>query len=431
MRRWTGCAVILLLAACSGTDDPNRAASGSVDTDERYDLARLVDLYESRDYFALRERLGEPVGDEPPEVQLLRAALLHSFNEPERSNAVLALLLREPALSDSLRYEARMIRLRNDLRLHRYASAGAVLDSVLEKPPAVADSSALADLRNMSRLTRALEAVPPQRVASRAATSLSRVERGHVQVTIGDSVRDYAIDTGANFSFLIESEAELLGLDVRPAGLDVGTSTDARVTANLAVADRMEIGGIELQNVVFLVFPDEMFTFPGLVIRGIIGFPVLEALGELRFRKGGPIEIPAEVPEREVRNLALHQLTPLVEVGYGDDELLCRFDTGANTTEFYEPFYRRYRDRVEAEGAPDTVRTGGAGGIRELPGYRMQGMNLGIGGATVTLPESHVHTRVLTRTSEENDLYCNVGLDMLADFEEYILNFRSMSLVLR
>lgn len=422
---------MLLLAACSGNDGSDRAAGASADTDETPDLARLVDLYESRDYFALRERLGEPVDDEPPEVQLLRAALLHSFNDPERSNTVLAPLLREPSLSDSLRYEALTIRLRNELRLHRYASAGAVLDSVLEDPPPVADSSALADLRNMSRFTRALEDVPPQRIASRAATSLSRVERGHVQVAIGDSVRDYAIDTGANVSFLIESEAELLGLDVRHVGLDVGTSTDVRVTANLAVADRMEIGGIELQNVVFLVFPDEVFTFPGLVIRGIIGFPVLEALGELRFRKGGPIEIPADVPEREVRNLALHEFTPLVEVAYGEEDLLCRFDTGADRTVFYEPFYRRYRDRVEAEGAPDTVRTGGAGGMRELPGYRMQEMTLGIGGATVTLREVHVHTRVLTSTPEANTLYCNVGLDVLADFEEYVLNFRSMSLVLQ
>lgn len=434
MRRLIAIAALPFLGiACGGDvrpDGDDEAGGGAAAA--ALDVEALGRLYRARGYFTLRERLGDPGAAEPPEVRVLRAAAAHSFNEPERSNAILeAVLAGSVVVSDSLRYEAQRLRFRNLLRLQRYRDARRVLSELLADTPAFVDSSRVTDFRNMVRFTESLADVPPQRVVSRAPTTLSRLERGRVEVAIGDSVRHYAIDTGANFSVLIRSEAEALGLDVRPAGVEVGTSTDVVVTADVAVAERVALGGIELRDVVFLVLPDAMFTFPGFTIRGILGFPVLEALGELRFRRDGPIEVPAEVPDREVDNLALHQLTPLVRVGYDGDDLVCQFDTGADETDFHEPFYRRYRTRIEATGTPDTVRVGGAGGIRELPGYRMTDVPLRLGDAVVTLPEAHVHTRVLTEDDEDNVLDCRLGLDVLANFAEYVINFRSMSLLLR
>lgn len=436
MRRWIPVVLVPLLVACSGGADADRGGAGGGGGETAADLEPLVRLYESRRYFSLRDRLearGEPAEAEPPGLRVLRAAVAHAFNEPERSNALLDPILAPGGggASDSLRYEARRIRFRNLLRLHRYADAGAVLSALLAETPEFVDSARVRDFRNTSRITDAVADVPPQRVVRRSAAKLRRLGRGHVEVALGDSVRDYPIDTGANLSLLIRSEAEALGLEVRPAGVELGTSTDVRVTADLAVADRMALGGIELRNVLFLVVSDEVMTFPGLVIRGLIGFPVVEALGELRFRRDGPIQVPAEVPARSLRNLALHQLTPLVRVGYRADTLLCRFDTGANDTEFYEPFLRRHRRPIEAAGTPDTARMGGAGGVRQLPGYRIEDVPLELGGIRVTLPDAHVHTRVLVQSEEENFLDCNIGHDVLAGLDEYVLNFRSMSLLLR
>lgn len=411
------------------------AAPAAVEAAQASDeVAELARLYESRDYFALRERLDDPSPDDPPEVHVLRAATAHAFNDLDRSNRLLAPLLSGgTSLSDSLRHEARRIRGRNLLRLYRYAEAARTFEELTAGAPAWVDSSAVDDYRNTLRLTRALEDVPPQRVAARSRTVLARTERGEVPVTIGDSVGHYGIDTGANLSVLVRSEADRLGLEIREAGLDVGSSTDVRVTADLAVADRVRMGDVLIENAVFLVLPDEVFTFPGrgLVLRGLVGFPVVEALGELRYRKGGPVVVPEEVPDRALHNLALHDLTPYVRVGYEGDPLVCVLDTGSDETMFYEPFYRRYRSRIEAEGSVDTTRYGGAGGVRELPGYRLEEVTLRVGGGEVTLAGVHVHSTVLTGSRSSNVLDCNLGHDVVSSADEYVLNFRTMSVLLR
>lgn len=420
--------LLLVSTGSRGVGQEAEAPSGERRSSNLDELGRL---YAARDYFGLRERLGEPEPDEPPELVVLRAGVAHAFNEPARSNTLLRRVLSAArSLPDSLLYEARRISFRNSMRLHRYREATETLEELLSDLPTFVDSTRVRDFRNMRRFSNALRDVEPQHIIRRADTRLELVGRGHVPVTVDGSARDYPLDTGANLSVLIRSEAEALGLEVREAGVEVGTSTDLRVTADVAIADRLEVGHLELRNVAFLVVPDEVLTFPGLVIRGVLGFPIAEALGELRFADGA-IEVPGEVPAREVRNLALHQLTPLIRVGYEGSDLICRFDTGANRTAFYEPFFERYEARIRGMGTPDTLRTGGAGGVRDLPGYRLEKATLRVAGESVSLTDVHVHTRVLEASEEDNVLHCNLGQDVLTRFDGYVLNFRSMSLFLR
>lgn len=418
-----------LAVGCSEVPDDESSVSRTVP-----ESAELARLHAERDYFTLRERLGEPAADEPAGIRLLRAAAAHAFNDLERSDSLLAPLLAAGApVGDSLRYEARRIHARNLLRRHRYAEAGEVFARLASEAPGRVDSVELEDFRQARALGRVLADVPPQRVVERSASTLRRVGRGEVEVTIGDSARRHGIDTGANLSLMVRSEAEALGLDVRPAGIEIGTATDLRVEADVAVAERVRIGGHELRHVVYLVVPDEMFTFPGhgLVLRGLVGFPVAEALGELRYRGRDSIEVPAEPPNRRLRNLALHDYSPYVRVGYGDDWLVCLLDTGNGETHFYEPFYRRYRARIEAEGVRDTMRMGGAGGTRDLPSYRIDDVRLRVGDRAVPLPTAHVLTEPLTRSEAEAVLDCNLGRDVLGSRGGYTVNFRSMSVLLR
>lgn len=130
---------------------------------------------------------------------------------------------------------------------------------------------------NIRRLLRALTGVPPQEVHDTGPTSLP-LRDGRIPVTVGDSAREYVFDTGANLSTIMRSEAEGLGLDIRPAGLRVGTSTDAVITADVGIANRLTIGSIDVRNAIFLVLADSLLTFPdNSRITGIIGFPVIAA----------------------------------------------------------------------------------------------------------------------------------------------------------
>src|SRR5690606_40805873 len=67
-----------------------------------------------------------------------------------------------------------------------------------------------------------------------------------------------------------------------------------------------------------------------------------------------------------VGNLALDGLDPLIQVRWRRSDLICRLDSGANKTAFYEPFYRRFKVIIDRTGEPHRSQTGGVGGVREF-----------------------------------------------------------------
>jgi hypothetical protein len=229
----------------------------------------------------------------------------------------------------------------------------------------------------------------------------------------------------------MRSEVDKIGLIIRPAQIVVSTSTTMKVLADVAVAERVVIGNAHFQNVVFLVLADELLSFPdGHSIPGLLGFPVIEALGEVRFRRDNVMEIPKDPPYRSLRNLALDNLDPLVQVRYARDDIVCRLDTGAGQTVFYEPFYRRYSKRVEAAGRSIRSKATGVGGSVEMPAYRLPKIVLTVAAAGITLRRVDVYTQPI-RPAEENHLFCNLGLDALQQYRSYAVNFRDMALELR
>lgn len=397
-------------------------------TDSAAPLAELLALYAARDYFALAARLDAlPSGDltDRPELPFLRAVTATAFNHPAASNRHLAALAEERLpLPDTLQVKAGELELRNHLQLSDYQAAARAARSVLALE--AADSATRADVDNMARAMAALRDVPPQRIVTRSASRIEREHTGRIPVAIGDSVRAYAMDTGANLSVLMRSEARALGLSIREAGLRVGTSTGTQVLGDVAVAPRLRLGAIELENVVFLVLPDEALTFGDVTIPGLIGFPVMDALGEVEFRTGGVLFVPAEVPDRGIRNLALPSLTPVIRVAVEGRNAICQFDTGAGRSSMYLPFYTRNRTWVEAAGQPDTVQFAGVGGERRMAVFALPDVRMAVGDTALTLERLNVHLESVKNPGQvEPD--CNLGLDVIAAFGGYLINLRSMS----
>jgi hypothetical protein len=423
--------LVIVVAGCGRGAQLPTPASNTTTAHDSLSLAEVASLTGARDYFSLRERLNGLPGDvTSPAISFARAVLHHAFNRPAESNAAIVAALAAGGLPDSLVFRLRDMQVSNHLRLHDYAAGLATANLALAAPPASIDPTLVTDLQNSQRMLAALQGVLPQTVSRNGETRV-RFEAGRIPVVMGDSVRSYIFDTGANLSTMMRSEAAALGLELRKTGIEVGTSTDIRVTADLAVVGRLTIGGLEYRNVVFLVLDDALLTFGELRLAGIIGFPVIAEMQEFRMSAAGELSVPQNPPTRTVANLALSGYTALTTVSWEGDRLICQLDTGAGRTHFFEPFFRRHRAAVEGRGQADTLRTGGAGGVRRLPAFVLSDLHLGVGDTTHVLPRAYVITRSIVNSELENYVFCRAGHDILDAFAEYIVNFRDMSFLLR
>lgn len=433
MRRLLCASTLLGLAVATpqaGAQRPSRAADLATAT-RPITWAEALRWQHARDYFGLRARLETVADSETPPARFARAVVQQAFNRPAESNATAAALLARGRMSDTLRAEVLRLEMDNDLRLFDYAGGLRAADSLLAHA-SVLNAATRKDVANTRRILSALAATPPQTVESRGET-LVQLRDGRIPVTMNDSERTYVFDTGANLSTIMRSEAAAVGLHILPAGLDVGTSTTTRVTADLGVADRVTIGNFVFRNVVFLVLDDKLLTFNNGAFRipGIIGFPVIEQMGEVRFERGGKIEVPAQPPFRSEANLALAQLTPLTQAKWHGSTLLCSLDTGADGTEFYSRFYDAHRAFVDSTSRPAVRKFGGAGGIQTTPVRIVPNLSFALGDTTATLDSAAVLTKSIAQDAHDNYRDCNVGHDVFDAFSSLILNFRDMAFVLR
>lgn len=417
--------MLLTLSACARAPEIHRPAAP-----RDLSAAEVDSLSRMRDYFTLRDRVAAAADSTSAMMRRARAILAHAFNQPEQSNLQAVGALQHRDLSDFARFRLRQMMLMNNLRIGQYAAGAALADSLAGEAGQGASRDDIRDIENMGRIMRAVADVPPQRVTRHGAVRTT-LRQGRIPIVINDSARNYIFDTGANLSTIMSSEAAAVGLSIRQAGIRVGTSTDAIVIADMGVAERIVIGGMEFRNVIFLVMPDSLLTFGDMRIDGIIGFPVIAPMGEVRLRPRGELEVPAEVPARVQRNLALSGLTPL-SIGYWrNNRILCRIDTGANTTDFYVPFFGRFQSALEGEGQAEDRKMGGAGGSRTLPVYRLSNVVLQIGDTTVRLTNADVLTRSIVEDPNDEYLDCNIGHDVFDQFSEYVFNFRDMAFLLR
>ncbi len=89
------------------------------------------------------------------------------------------------------------------------------------------------------------------------------------------------------------------------------------VDAKLGIAKTLKMVQCEADNVGVHCFSDSVLSFAGgaYKIRGIIGFPVIEQLHEVRIDRTGFITVPQEAVNKPIRNFGIDELTPVIHMG--------------------------------------------------------------------------------------------------------------------
>lgn len=404
--------VLFCLNACNSEKD--------VAFNEIYKLTEQDNFFRAKELYDLnKDYLSKP------HQQFTEAILNNAFNQLEESERKINLLIkRRKGIPDSLQLKLYELKCDNSIKLYKYKEAKHAILTILSDYRDYLNNEEISDFENSLKIWTALENTPPQQVDIQGKTTI-KMGKDIVGLTLKVSVDkdslNFIFDTGANLSTTIQSVAMQYNMKIIPVDIEVGTSTDTKVFAQLAVCNRLTMGNINLHNLIFLVLPDENLFISQInhQIYGILGFPVIEALKEIHITQDGNFI----VPEKESTftgnsNMAMDELTPLIYI----DKRHFTFDTGADRTMFYHTFYIENKAELDKNYQSKKIGFGGAGGIAEFDGYVIN-HTFNIGGKEVNLENIGL---LKEKINESETVYGNIGQDLVQQFDTMILNFNQM-----
>lgn len=381
--------------------------------------AALWEHYRRNEVFALRAELPAASEGETPDIRFLRAASLAASGRPAESAALLSVVI-ERSREARLVAQARELLMLDRRALFQYRAALAAIEPLLRAPSA----TGMVGLANRARLLRALADAPAQSARAGDGSPISLDDGGEIRATLNGQRVLMQLDSGANLSAITRSAARRLGLVVRRADYVVGSSVGGTLRADAALADLSFADGSGVKNVLFLVLPDSALAQGGGRLAGLIGLPVIQALGSIEFDRGA-VRFGAQAPnDSRGTPMALSGGDPLVEIRYSGRSLACRLDTGANRTVFYAPFLREFPGAV-ARGRSFRARIEGTAGARRFAASRAYSLTFELAGGSVAL--ANVVVLDAPTSGAQRNLYCNIGRDALRRLGHWRADFRRMT----
>ncbi len=368
-----------------------------------------------QDYFA--GVLANRVGRREESIRLLNSALPRiRTSRPDRAAIALE------ALADDY------------IKSFRYADAAQTYDDLLTHFVGQLDSKQLQGTKDDSGVIHLLREAAGQTITwdgpTRLKTERNPLGSTNTELTVNGVREEWLLDTGANLSVVTRSFARRLGLKFLPGMAQTGSGiTGIENPLQVALLPTLQMGGATLHNVVVMVLDDANlkveFGKEEYQIKGIIGYPVFQALETVTFLRSGEFEAG-----NNTRNglsgarMYMKLLTPVIECNIEGKNLPFSFDTGASGTDLSVRYYDRFRG--ESKGwRKGKTKNFGAGGVVERTIYFQPQLNLGIGAKTVTLDRVSIFPS--PTGAGIDDLYGNLGQDVVAKFESFTLDFSTMT----
>jgi hypothetical protein len=388
-------------------------------------LPNLKQLYDQWQYFDLRDSLALRTTDNQKELLFFRGAILNKFFKPDSSAIYLGEFVESDTVDSTLLTEAYSLLADDYLKSFDYSAMLSAYATLIDRYGGFVDADKLDDYRNMRKIASALASVGPQEIIVEDSFRL-QLSRDGMPLSINGHPAELAFDTGANLSGLIRSLAEQMNLRMVGDDIEVETISGLKVSAELAIADSLRIGKARFTNVVFLVMNDSDLYIPQAhyQIRGVIGFPVISSLGEVTFYGEQAISVPLQPNECSHANLCLDELTPLISGYYKNRRMVFSFDTGANKTFLYPPFYKAFADDLEPLCKPDSEAVIGVGGTRKIPTCVVDSLRLVLAAKTLLFKRLTIFKQHTMESSKY--LYGNIGRDAAQNFNSTTINFESM-----
>jgi len=316
----------------------------------------------------------------------------------------------------------------------RYAEADRTYGDLLAHFARQLNDEQLQGTKDDAGVMHLLRGAPAQTITWQGPTRL-KTERDAIgstvtELTVNGVREQWLLDTGANLSVVSRSFARRLGLKPLPGfGQTMSGLTGIENPLQVAVLPVLQMGGATWQNVALLILDDAnlKITLPNqsYQINAIIGYPVFQAMGAVTFLHDGGLEAGSAVQHSTAgTRMYMRLLMPVIECGVEGKELPFSFDTGASGTFLSIRYYEQFRREVGAWKKGENA-TAGAGGMVRRKIYLQPQLDLAVGDKVATI--RNVPIFPTTVGSDKDELYGNLGQDMVTGFDSFTLDFSKMN----
>ena len=313
------------------------------------------------------------------------------------------------------------------MREGRYGRSLREIDALLAIDPNDSDA------KSTRPFMEGLSHFPDQAVqGSGARKATVQMDDGKLPLLINGRKASYFFDTGANLSTLSESDALRFGMKIQEVNSGEG-STDVngnKVLFRIALAKSLALGGIELSNVAFLVASNDQQPFVDMEAgqRGLIGLPVLIALGSITWTREGMFEADKSSARSKLSaaNICFDDLNVITQATFEGHALPFVLDTGAETSDLWPKFVDVARDLIRKSGSRESHTVTGVGGAQKFEVTSLPKVMLELGGKSVALQPAYIlETQPRTQSKW---FYGNLGIDLLRQAPSVTINFETMTL---
>lgn len=393
---------------------------------------KLYKLYSEKKYFKFISQLKESQNtlseNEKNICNVFYFGLMNNRTESEKYFK--PELISDSSIPDSAKKDLYSTSILNNVWLGNYKKAGEETEIVLKNYSSLIKSKDKEDYENSLIIWKSLAGLGRQEVVKKSDVKIKMKKDiaglYNIPARYNDTTIDFVFDSGANFSTITETQAKNFNITLTSGRIKVGTITEKKVDAVIGYSNSFFMGDMEIKNTVFLVVPDEVLSFAGGMykINGIIGFPVMEAMGEVSFSKNGEFIVTLNISESNLKNLVVDGFNPVIEVDYKKNPLAFTFDTGAKTTLLYAPFLEEYKNEITSQYKLEDVKFEGAGGETIVPGYHLTQVEFSVANDKTVIPKVSLLSQPIKNNGEF--FYGNLGQDFISKFNFMTLNFKKM-----
>jgi predicted aspartyl protease len=316
-----------------------------------------------------------------------------------------------------------------NLKLFRYAQASALYTRLLTTDPAGLPPNLLKDDQDDSDTLKLLLTAPPQTITIDGPVNLPTHSDplGSIaaDLTVHNITAPWILDTGANFTAISETFAHQLGLTFSTGTAHTQGATGAENPIHTAIIDTLPIGDATLHNVVVLILPDASLTIQlgkkkQYVIPAALGYPVFQALGIIRFTHDHHFLAGPTLPlTGDSSPIYMEKLNVLFSCRTHNHPRPFLFDSGANATTFFVPYYRDFLVDFlhEKQG---TRRGYGVGGTSSDQVYILDHVDLELANRIVDL--QHIAVFKTPQNTLADDYEGSLGRDLISSFDSLTLD---------